>query len=307
MAVSTIQPTPASLVVAPNDALQRFRLYSLWFAIVVGIGNALVVAFNDAATAGWRWAGVAAIAALITWWSLRFRAGGFPLVSIIGEAALLMVIGIASVATLRAVGLFLAAYQLRALYSSRREMPWMLAMLGVGRIGAYAISGDLVSAVSLPSLGSVVFLSYLGVTTQMVADGIIRQAAGESALRRSEDRYRLLASTTTDAVFDLELPTGYVEWTGNLAAFGYSLEDVGNDMAWWMERVHPDDRSRVNAALSDPAGRSANDPVRYRFRRRDGHYVDALGTSIVERNTSGSAARVIGSVRELTDGRIEAA
>lgn len=295
------------MVVASNDPLQRFRLYSLWFAILVAVGNALVIAFNDAATAGWRWAGVAAIAALIVWWSMRFRQGSFPFASVIGEAALLMVIGIASVATLRAVGLFLAAFQLRSLYSSRRELPWMLAILSLGRLGAYAVSGDLAATVSLPSLGSVVFLTYLGVTTQMVADGIIRQAAGENALRRSEDRYRLLASTTTDAVFDLELATGYVEWTGNLRAFGYSLDEVGNDMTWWMERVHPDDRSRVHAALNDPAGRSVSNPVRYRLRGRDGAYVDALGTSIVERNASGSAVRVVGSVRQLTDGHVEAA
>ena len=291
----------------PRDPLERFRFYSLWFALLVGVGNALIIAFNDAAPTGWRWGGVVSVAALLAWWAISYQRGRFTLLPAIGEAALLMVVGVAVGPTLHAVGLFLAAYQLHGLYASRRESPWLLVLFGAARLTVYALTGDLTSMLAVQSLGSVLFLSYVGFSTQTVADGMLRQQAGENAIRRSEDRYRILAGATTDAVFDLELATGYVEWVGNVAAFGYNLDEVGNDFTWWMERVHPDDRSRVHTALREAGSRLSGEPLRYRFRKRDGSYANTTGTCVVQRDASVTPIRVVGSVRLASSGSVEAA
>src|ERR1041385_885389 len=64
-----------------------------------------------------------------------------------------------------------------------------------------------------------------------------------SSLRTSEERYRLAAQATNDAICDCDLITGLVQWNeGIRTLFGYSAEQVGTEVTWRFEQIHPDDR-----------------------------------------------------------------
>src|SRR5438876_350860 len=57
-----------------------------------------------------------------------------------------------------------------------------------------------------------------------------RHRKAAKALRASEERYRLAARATNDAIWDWDLTTGLVEWNeGIRTLFGYTAEQVGND------------------------------------------------------------------------------
>lgn len=99
----------------------------------------------------------------------------------------------------------------------------------------------------------------------------------EEELERSEERFRLVAGVTGEAIWDNDLLTGVQEWDGATEAlFGYP-PDVGRTGAWWEERIHPDDRERVLSGLAAMLGDGGESwEEEYRFRRADGSYASVL-------------------------------
>src|ERR1700758_1825780 len=85
------------------------------------------------------------------------------------------------------------------------------------------------------------------------------------------ERDRLLARVAFEAIWEHDLTARTLRWTSGLSMFGYAPEDVADDVSWWADRLHPDDRERVlgqsREALRGPATNWSSD---YRFRRGDG-------------------------------------
>jgi PAS domain S-box-containing protein len=142
-----------------------------------------------------------------------------------------------------------------------------------------------------------------------VALGVARLDA-VAMLREEQERYRLLRRAANDPSWDWDVRAGKVTWGEALGpAFGYGPDDAGPSPSWRLERVHPDDRERVERGLRaalDGAGESWGDE--YRFRRRDGSYAHVFERGHVVRDASGAAARAVGSMVDLTERRrLEAA
>jgi PAS domain S-box-containing protein len=127
-----------------------------------------------------------------------------------------------------------------------------------------------------------------------------RQAA--EALRASEERYRLAARATNDAIWDWDLSTGQVKWNeGIRTLFGYPPEQVGTDVQWRWAQIHPDDRERVvsgiNTMIKD-GGRFWSDE--YRFRCANGTYANVTDRAYIEQSESGKAVRLIAAMVDVT-------
>lgn len=121
-------------------------------------------------------------------------------------------------------------------------------------------------------------------------------------LREREERYRLVASAANDAVWDWDLLKGEIVWNEAVTVlFHYPENLIDGSLAWWEDRIHPDDRLRVTTSLQralDDAGCSAWSEE-YRFRRADGTYAHVLDRgSIVRRG--GHPVRAVGSMLDLT-------
>jgi PAS domain S-box-containing protein len=135
---------------------------------------------------------------------------------------------------------------------------------------------------------------------------ITERKEAEESLRRSEQRFRLVARATSNVIWDSDLLAGEQGWHGALeSAFGYPLRQV-TDNAWWKERLHPEDRERVlrsiNAILRPGGGEAWSD--RYRFRRSDGSYAHVEDRGYVVRDeTTGEAMRMVGSMVDVTEQR----
>lgn len=127
----------------------------------------------------------------------------------------------------------------------------------------------------------------------------------EEKLRRSEERFRLVARATGEAIWDNDLTTGRQEWDGATEAlFGYPPHE-GRTGAWWEERVHPDDRERVLSGLAAVLdGRGGSWEEGYRFRRADGTYARVADRGHVVRDASGRPVRMVGSMRDVTEKRL---
>lgn len=85
---------------------------------------------------------------------------------------------------------------------------------------------------------------------QTVTDATERRRH-EEELKKSEERFRLVAGVTGEAIWDNDLATGIQEWDGATEAlFGYPPRE-GRAGAWWEDRIHPEDREGVLTGLKD--------------------------------------------------------
>jgi PAS domain S-box-containing protein len=125
----------------------------------------------------------------------------------------------------------------------------------------------------------------------------------EEALRETEGRFQLVAKATREAVWDWNLVGGEV-WRneGFRTLFGYAPEEIIPHPDWWSERLHPDDRDRILAAVPPCLpGPTPHFSHEYRFRRADGSYAHVLDRAYVLTNSAGRPVRMIGSMKDVTE------
>src|SRR5688500_8869872 len=131
---------------------------------------------------------------------------------------------------------------------------------------------------------------------------LLRIRSAEAALRESEERYRLVARATNDAIWDWDLGTDEIHWNECArAVFGRDRDAVGSSIGWRLAQIHPDDRERVKAgihAVVDGTGELWTDE--YRVVRGDGSYATVLDRGYVAHDARGRPVRMIGSMIDIT-------
>lgn len=135
-----------------------------------------------------------------------------------------------------------------------------------------------------------------------LARDITSQKTSELELRLSEERFRLLAKATRDAIWDWNVPTGELWWNeGFQELFGYTQSEVNPTIHAWAQLVHPEDIAEVNASL-DRAFQAGDLGwmSEYRFRRGDGQYAHVLDRGHIMRDSAGRVVRMIGGMTDLT-------
>jgi two-component system sensor histidine kinase UhpB len=144
-------------------------------------------------------------------------------------------------------------------------------------------------------------------TTSLVLYLVLRQSfrsrrLAQEASRLSQERFEAVARATTEAIWDWNLDTNSVWWSeGIYKLFGYRPEDVSNHVAWWLDRLHPEDMDRVMRAIRreiDSGGRTWTG--HYRFRRRDGGYATVLDHGYILHSADGQPVRVVGGIRDIS-------
>lgn len=124
------------------------------------------------------------------------------------------------------------------------------------------------------------------------------------ALRQAEERYRLSARATNDAIWDWNVLTGEIDWSEAAAVFLGREPLEGSSIEWWEEAIHPEDRQRVVTSIYNTI---QSDRVRwssaYRMRKADGDYAYVYDRGFFIRNDQGEVVRGVGAVVDLTERR----
>ena len=127
-----------------------------------------------------------------------------------------------------------------------------------------------------------------------------RHAAAES-LRRSEERFRLIAENTGDAI-GLFTPAGeclYYSPAG-IRIFGHD-ERVLDESDVQFPRVNPDDRQSVIDAHTRVASGEADVVLQFRYQRPDGRMIWVETTGNPVRGADGRVTEVVVSARDVTE------
>ncbi|MFL6587114.1 MAG: PAS domain-containing protein [Luteimonas sp.] len=129
---------------------------------------------------------------------------------------------------------------------------------------------------------------------------ITDRKAAEARHQEIEERYRLAAHATNDAIWDWRMDDGHVVWNEALTTlFGHAETATGAQ--WWLDHIHPEDRARVDTQIHAVIdGDGSVWTGEYRFQRADGSYAEVLDRGTVLRNAAGTPVRMIGAMLDLT-------
>ena len=109
--------------------------------------------------------------------------------------------------------------------------------------------------------------------------------ASQEELYASKERMRLAMLATNDVIWDWDVMADQQTWSGAAnAVFGWTdIVERAQTAAWWLERVHADDRQRIaddfEQALGNPQQSCWQDE--YRFLHRDGGYRIVYDLSLI--------------------------
>ena len=179
---------------------------------------------------------------------------------------------------------------------------------GLWVVGTDTIAGRLLGepaqSVSLQTLKGLNFVATTGVLLYLVLRrNFHRRRRAEEASRLDRERLELAARAATDAIWDMDIAAGTLWWSDGVEKlFGYSKAEVGSSLEFWTERLHPDERERVEAGFHRAIEGSASFWTdEYRFRCRDDHYAFVLDRGFLIRDADGRALRMVGGMTDITE------
>ena len=124
--------------------------------------------------------------------------------------------------------------------------------------------------------------------------------------KRTEYRYRLAAQGANDGLWDWDLETGSVYYSPRWKAMlGYDDAEIGDGLAEWLDRVHPDDLPRLRADIDAHLRREdQNLSSEFRIRHRDGQYRWVLCRGIAVKDPERATLRAAGSLTNISDRKL---
>jgi PAS domain S-box-containing protein len=127
----------------------------------------------------------------------------------------------------------------------------------------------------------------------------------ELARLEAEERYRMAARATNDAIWDLNFTTDQILWNDSDApVFGYPITEGATDFKWWEDKLHPADRERVSNGFSAAIAAGENRwSAAYQFRTASGGYADIFDRGFFIRDEEGRAVRAVGAMTDVTERR----
>ncbi|ANI79432.1 response regulator [Sphingobium sp. EP60837] len=126
----------------------------------------------------------------------------------------------------------------------------------------------------------------------------------EQDLRRAEQRQAAIIHSLPIILYleDLAAQARVPKFvSGNFAALtGFELSELQASPGLWSERLHPDDRDRVLAALADRPSRPIFS-TEYRWRCADGSYRHFLDQAVLLPDPSGNPVEYAGTLLDITE------
>lgn len=134
------------------------------------------------------------------------------------------------------------------------------------------------------------------------AINLSEQHAIERELKEANERLLNITRATSDAIWEWDMRSGNVFRNEALQKLmGYpAAEPMGKGLAWWLQRIHPEDRNRLSdRIMKSSEQREQSWEEQYRFKNGDGEYVQVRDRGyIVYENEM--PVRMIGSIQDIS-------
>jgi len=132
---------------------------------------------------------------------------------------------------------------------------------------------------------------------------IAKRKKAEEALRKSEEKYRLLAEQSGQMMYDYDISSGKIKWSGDiLTVTGYTIREFQEvDISNWEKLIHHDDRKNTLDLLDDAMMKCSDYQLEYRFKRKDGKYIYIEDSGIFLADENGKAEKMLGLMKDIAE------
>ncbi len=184
----------------------------------------------------------------------------------------------------------------------RKTVPLLLAL---GCMYAAAFNDTLVSQGAYQFIYAIEY-SYLAMVLLMaysLSSTVVEAAMAKEALRESEARWQFALEGSGDGLWDWNAQTNQVYFSRQWKAMlGFEEHEIGDTLAEWDTRIHPDDRDYVYEEIrKHMEGESPIYISEHRLRCKDGAYKWILDRGqVIEWTKDGKPLRVIGTHSDIT-------
>lgn len=124
----------------------------------------------------------------------------------------------------------------------------------------------------------------------------------ERSLRISYERFDFVARATNDILWDWNILTDRI-WRSEAFQrhFGHATDEQSGMSSSAPKHIHPDDIARVTTGLRHALEHGRDSwSDEYRFQRADGSYAEVLDRGFIQRDATGRAVRMLGSMQDIT-------
>ena len=126
--------------------------------------------------------------------------------------------------------------------------------------------------------------------------------SNNNEIKESNEKYDIVSKATSDTIWDWKIQEDTITWNKGIETiFGYNQEEVGNNSAWWFDKIHPEDSIKMSVKLySFIEQKSEKWQDQYRFRCADNTYKYVLDRGFLLKDKKGRAHRMIGAIQDIT-------
>ncbi len=135
-----------------------------------------------------------------------------------------------------------------------------------------------------------------------IARNITEQKKMEQDLIDKEKRFRAVATSTTDLIWEGDVRVDSLKWHGDIdSKLGYDQGEFPRTISGHMDSIHPDDRDRLIKEVEEAVEKGGDFHSVYRIKCKDGtfRYWDERGKATGFQD--GKAVKWTGSVTDVTD------
>jgi len=146
-----------------------------------------------------------------------------------------------------------------------------------------------------------IFVILSAIATTIFVIFLVRKA--EYSLKKSEERYALAIKGSQDGLWDWDVLTDEVLYSPHWKSMlGYAENEIGNDLAEGMKRVHPDDKDNLSSHVSEFIGRRTEQfSIEFRMQHKDGRYINVLSRAGAIEDKTGNIIRIVGTHVDITE------
>ena len=156
----------------------------------------------------------------------------------------------------------------------------------------------------LETNSSLVYKEGKAYAIQLIARDITDRKMQEDALKKSEERLRLVMEATNDGIWDWNLETGKIYYSERFCLMlGYEPDEIENSFEAWLRLIHPEDEGTAESVINiHLKGEIPGFRMEIRMRTKNGNWkwVHNRG-KVVTRDIDGRPLRLIGTLVDISE------